>query len=139
MDENSANWQNIDNISYNRQQYDHEEEKVLMAVHTRRRKKPNNWLENKINVSAEDEDKIKCNNGNNKESYDNILIMESTESITNKAVKQPSYPALENNHKHHVNWTEVDDDDIVRGPEDNDYFEESRNMKSIELPKFHTK
>ena len=39
----------------------------------------------------------------------------------------------------HVNWTEVDDDDIVRGPEDNEFYEESRNLKSIEIAKYNTK
>lgn len=61
--------------------------------------------------------------------------MESTESITNKACKSP-YPALDKALNAHVNWTEVDDDDIVRGPEEHDYYEESRNMRSIELPKY---
>ena len=58
------------------------------------------------------------------------------ESITSKAMKPPSYPALEKSKDEQVNWTEVDDDDLVRGPEDNDYFEESRNQRSIEMPKY---
>lgn len=54
-------------------------------------------------------------------------------------MKPPSYPTIEKSINNRVNWTEVDDDDIVRGPEENDYYEESRNMRSIELSKFPTK
>ena len=46
-----------------------------------------------------------------KESYDNILIMESTESLTNKEVRNLGYSLLEKGGNTHDNWTEVDDDD----------------------------
>ena len=46
-----------------------------------------------------------------KESYDNILIMESTESLTNKDIRNLGYSLLEKGGNMHDNWTEVDEDD----------------------------
>jgi len=48
-----------------------------------------------------------------KESYDNILIMESTESLVNNESKHPTYGQLEMALNERMTWSEVDDEDTL--------------------------
>lgn len=82
----------------------------------------NNWLENKVCISFEGEEfkqetnikHSRMKQDASKESYDNILIMESTDSIANKDLKNASYQLLDKIENGHVNWSEVDDEDNMR-------------------------
>ena len=49
-----------------------------------------------------------------KESYDNILILESTESLANKEGKNSSFRLLDKANNVGMNWTEIDEDDSIR-------------------------
>lgn len=49
-----------------------------------------------------------------KESYDNILILESTDSLANKEGKNSSYRLLDKADNVRINWTEIDEDDTIR-------------------------
>lgn len=54
------------------------------------------------------------NKNESKESYDNILIMESIESLTDRGKISQSRPLLWKNDDIHMNWSEVDDEDTSR-------------------------
>jgi hypothetical protein len=111
---------------------DQEEEKTIM--HGRRRKKHKNWLENKVSISIDGEEykqeaKVKINQDGSKESYDNILIMESTDSLATKEPTGTHFPLLDKHDNVHVNWSEVDEEDA---------FKKGYNTK-LDIPEYRTK
>jgi hypothetical protein len=116
-------WSNICKTDeYSTVQYGDNEEEKAKGMQSRRKRKPKNCLENKVSISIEGEEykqepKSKLSQlkqDATKESYDNILILESTESLTNKELKNTSYPLLDKSDNIHVNWSEVDDEDTIR-------------------------
>lgn len=83
-----------------------------------------NWVDNKVSISIEGEDykqepKSYRKQNISKESYDNILIMESTDSIA-KVNKTPSYAILDKMDKideARPSWSEGEDEDTLRRDE----------------------
>jgi hypothetical protein len=52
-----------------------------------------------------------------KESYDNILILESTDSLANKEAKNLSFRLSDKANNVRMNWTEIDEDDTIQRSE----------------------